>query len=126
MEINGTWHGWFVSRFSGKPHHLLLDLKLDGKSPVATLLLKRAEPDPINGLTDYKFKVHVEVASTGAHQFVALVAKDHTELGMIAMVLKAKDDALCGHLVFNNVRTQEVDHGEIEWRRQDGQPNSAA
>lgn len=120
--IDGIWHGWFMSRFSGKPHHMILDLNLDGEAPSASLSLARAEPDPVNHETEYQFDVRVETAGHRDNHFVALLAKDQAALGLITMVLKVKDGSLRGHLVFNNVRTQEVDHGQIEWNRDSSPP----
>ena len=116
LGITGTWHSQFISPFSGKPHHLALELSSAGPEPTATMRLIRSCPDPVKGLIEFTFRVHVETCAG----FVALLAKDTANLGMNAMILKVADDQniMRGRLVFNSVGTNEVEAGIIEWRRQ--------
>lgn len=117
MNIYDTWHGQFFSR-SGGTHQFTFKLEKGADGPVASLFLNRATPDPRNGKFEVHFKAHAKVSEKNGCQFIALVAQDE-EGQLFATILKAVEyrDTLIGSLVFNSVRTHEIDQEEVEWRR---------
>jgi hypothetical protein len=123
-DIGGTWHSHVKASGTNSVHRLTLDLDLRGQEPVAAMRLVRGTPDPVQGRSEFTFLMHAEICGT----FIGLLAKDDASLGMNAMILKAEDgrSALRGHIVFNNVRSNDIETRLIEWKRQPlgGAPDS--
>lgn len=88
-----------------------------GSEPLARIHLIRHRPDPIKGLSKFEFQVQTKVCG----RYVGFLAKDTEGLGINVMLLKVADDqrTMRGLIVFNNIRTDEVEEGIIEWRRQE-------
>jgi hypothetical protein len=112
-DINGTWCSQFKSPTG--INNLTLELNLDGAKPSASMHLVRPTPDPVKGMIEFDFNVRVDLCGI----FVGLLSKDTENIGMNAMILKVSEDrnALSGVFVFNNIRTNEVAEGAIEWKR---------
>jgi len=112
-DLNGTWQSEFKT--SSGVNIFTLSLDFVGSEPTARMHLVRPSPDPVKGRTDFDFRVSVALRAG----FLGLLAEDDADLGMNAMILKLSPDrsTLRGIIAFNNIRTNEVGEGTIEWRK---------
>jgi len=116
FDFGGTWHSCVEVSETHSVHRLTMDLDLRGREPLAAMRLVRANPDPVQGRIEFNFSMHAELCGI----FIGLLAKDDANLGMNAMILKPEEgqSVLRGHIVFNNVRSNDIETRRIEWKRQ--------